>query len=183
MTVHPREAKYRVTDGSCVSRRGTNFAATRLMFKSTVKIRWQELQLTPVASEISSIVYRRSLLIFSRIFRHSRRNDLLTDAQNEDDFQRSFLLFCTTQTTRKLVYGSVLPFMCFCGRISETEIKSQAHSLFGTVRHHDFAREAWQHLGELTTQARTTFYGDVRYATDSWRVQLRSPCGGTLNYD
>jgi len=53
---------------SCVSRRGTNFAATRLMFKSTVKIHWQEIQLTSVASEISSIVYRRSSLIFSRIF-------------------------------------------------------------------------------------------------------------------
>jgi len=38
-------------------------------------------------------------------------------------------------------------------------------------------------LGELTTQARTTFYGDVRLATDSWRVQLHSPSGGTLNYD
>ena len=52
----------------CVSRWGTNFAATHLMFKSTVKICWQELQLTPVASEISSIVYRRSSLIFSQIF-------------------------------------------------------------------------------------------------------------------
>jgi len=58
----------RVLFWSCVSRWGTNFAATRLMFKSTVKIRWQELQLTPVASEISSIVYRRSSLIFSQIF-------------------------------------------------------------------------------------------------------------------
>ena len=38
------------------------------MFKSTVKIRWQELQLTPVTSEISSTVFRRSSLIFSRIF-------------------------------------------------------------------------------------------------------------------
>jgi len=53
---------------SCVSRRGTNFAAMRLMFKSTVKIRWQELHLTPVASEISSLVYRQSSLIFSWIF-------------------------------------------------------------------------------------------------------------------
>jgi len=26
-------------------------------------------------------------------------------------------------------------------------------------------------LGELTTQARTIFYGDVHLATDSWRVQ------------
>jgi len=43
-------------------------AATRLMFKSTVAIRWQELQLTPVASDISSVVYRRPLLIFSWIF-------------------------------------------------------------------------------------------------------------------
>jgi len=59
---------------SCVSRRGTNFTrvtnftATRLMFKSTVKICWQELQLTPVASEISSFVYWWSLLICSQIF-------------------------------------------------------------------------------------------------------------------
>jgi len=37
------------------------------MFKSTVKICWQELQLTPVASEISSIVYQWFSLIFSRI--------------------------------------------------------------------------------------------------------------------
>ena len=53
---------------SCVSRRGTNFAATCVMFKSTVKIRWQELQLTPIPSEILSIVYRRSSLIFCQIF-------------------------------------------------------------------------------------------------------------------
>jgi len=58
----------RVFFWSYVSRWGTNFAATHLMFKSTVKICWQELQLTPVASEISSIVYRRSSLIFSQIF-------------------------------------------------------------------------------------------------------------------
>ena len=58
----------RVFFWSCVSRWGTNFAATRLMFKSTVKIRWQEPQLTPVASEISSFVYWRSSLIFSQIF-------------------------------------------------------------------------------------------------------------------
>ena len=42
--------------------------ATHLMFKSTVKIHWQELHLTPIASEILSIVYRRSSLIFCRIF-------------------------------------------------------------------------------------------------------------------
>jgi len=52
---------------SCVSRRGTNFTAKGLVFKSMVRIRWQELQLTPVASEISSVVYRRSS-IFSQIF-------------------------------------------------------------------------------------------------------------------
>jgi len=73
--------------------------------------------------------------------------------------------------------------MCFCGLFSETETKSQADSLFGTVIHRDFARGAWQHLGELTTQARTTFYGDIRRAADSCRVQLRSPSGGTLTYD
>jgi len=53
---------------SCVSRQGTNFTAMCLMFKSMVKICWQELQLTPIASEISSVVYRRSSLICSRIF-------------------------------------------------------------------------------------------------------------------
>ena len=101
---------------SCVSRRGTNFAATCLMFKSTVKIHWQELQLTPIPSEILSIVYRQSSLIFVEFFRHSHCCDLLKGAQNEDDLQRSFL-FWTTQTTRKLVYGSVLlpyrPFEAF----------------------------------------------------------------------
>jgi hypothetical protein len=60
-----------------VSRRGTNIAASHLMFKSTVKIRWQALQLTPVASEISSIVYRGPSLIFLEIFWHSRRYDLM----------------------------------------------------------------------------------------------------------
>jgi len=74
-------------------------------------------------------------------------------------------------------------FICFCGPFSETETKSQADSLFGTVRHHDFARGALQHLGELTTQAGTNFYGDVRLATESWRVQLHSSSRGTLNYD
>ena len=63
----------------------------------------------PLASEISSIVYRRSSLFCSRIFRHSRRYDFLTGAQNEDKIQRSFLHFRNGQTTRKLVYGSVLP--------------------------------------------------------------------------
>ena len=88
---------------------------------------------------------------------------------------------CTAQCF--LLKGLFKNFMCFCGRFSEMETKSQADSLFGTVRHHDFARGAWQHLGELTTQARTTFHSDVRLPTDSWRMQLHSPSGGTLNYD
>jgi len=75
---------------------------------------------------------------------------------------------CTAQCF--LLKGLLKHFMCFCGRFSETETKSQSDSLFGTVRYHDFTREAWQHLGELTTQARTNFYGHVRLATDSWRV-------------
>ena len=175
---------------SGVSRWGTNFAATHLMFKSTIKIHWQDLQLTPIAFEISSIVYWRSSLIFFEFFWHSCRYDLLKGAQNEDDFQRSFLLFWTPQTTPNLctaqcflLKGLLKHFMCFFGRFSEMETKSQADSLFGTVRHHDFTRGAWQHLGELTTQARTIFYGDIRLATDSWRVQLHSPSGGTFNYD
>ena len=88
---------------------------------------------------------------------------------------------CTAQCF--LLKGPLKHFMCFCGRFSEMETKSQADSLFGTVRHHDFARGAWQHLGELKTQAHTTFYGNVYLATDSWRVQLHSPSGRTLNYN
>jgi hypothetical protein len=58
----------RVYFWSCESRWGTNFAASHLMFKSTVKFRWQTFQLTPVASEISSIVYWGSSLILTRFF-------------------------------------------------------------------------------------------------------------------
>jgi len=71
---------------------------------------------------------------------------------------------CTAQCF--LLKGLFKHFMCFCGRFSEMETKSQADSLFGTVRHHDFTKGAWQHLGELTTPAHTTFYGDVRLGTD-----------------
>ena len=88
---------------------------------------------------------------------------------------------CTAQCF--LLKGILKHLICFCDRFSETETKSQADSLFGTVIHRDFARGAWQHLGELTTQACTTFYGDIRRAADSWRVQLHLPSGGTLNYD
>ena len=76
-----------------------------------------------------------------------------------------------------LLKGLLKHFMCFCGHFTEMETKSQADSLFGTVRHHNFMRGAWHHLGELTTQARTTFYGNAYLATDSWRVQLHSPSG------
>jgi len=41
-----------------------------------------------------------------------------------------------------LLKGLLKHFMCFCGRFSETDTKSQADSLFGMVRHHDFATEA-----------------------------------------
>ena len=88
---------------------------------------------------------------------------------------------CTAQCF--LLKGLLKHFMCFCGRFYETETKSQADSLFGMVRHHNLARGTWQYLGELTTQTHTNFYGDVRLATYSWRVQLHSPSGGTLNYD
>jgi len=82
-----------------------------------------------------------------------------------------------------LLMGLLKHFVCFCGRFSETETKFQTDLLFSMVRHNDFASRAWQHLGELTTQARTTFCGDVCLATDSWRLQIHSPSGGTLNYD
>ena len=162
---------------SGVSRWGTNFAATRLMFKSTIKIHWQDLQLTPIAFEISSIVYQWSLMIFFKFFWHSCRYDLLKGAQMRMIFNVHFSSFephkplenlCTAQCF--LLKGLLKHFMCFCGRFSETETKSQADSLFGTVWHHDFVKEAWQHLGELTIQAGTTFYGDVCLTTDSWRV-------------
>ena len=39
-----------------------------LICKSSVKIRWHELQLTSVSSDISSIIKRRSLLILWQIF-------------------------------------------------------------------------------------------------------------------
>jgi hypothetical protein len=45
-----------------------------------------------------------------------------------------------------LLKGLLKHFMRFCGRFSEIETKSQADSLFGMVRHHDFMRGAWQHL-------------------------------------
>jgi hypothetical protein len=50
---------------------------------------------------------------------------------------------CTAQCF--LLKGLLKHFMCFCGCFSETETKSQADSLLGTVRHHNFARGAWQH--------------------------------------
>jgi len=73
---------------------------------------------------------------------------------------------CTAQCVH--LKGLLKHFMCFSGRFSKTETKPQADSLFSTVRHHNFTRGAWQHLGELTTQARTTFYGHVRLVTDPW---------------
>ena len=70
----------RVFFWSCVSRRGTNLAATRLMFKSTVKIRWQELP-----THTCSFLRSRQLCtddphwnFFLEFFRHSRRYDVLT---------------------------------------------------------------------------------------------------------
>ena len=87
---------------------------------------------------------------------------------------------CTAQCF--LLKGFLKYFLCFCGRFCGMETKSQADSLLGTVRYHDFARGAWQHLGELT-KSNTNLNGDIRLATDSWREQLHSPSGGTLNYD
>ena len=176
---------------SFVSRRGTNVAATRLMFKSTVKIRWQELQFTPVASEISSVVYRRSSLICSRIV-STFSSVRLVEGRPEWGWSSTLIspLLNRANHSKTCVRLSASSLKAFwniaCASVAvfpETETKSQADSLFGTVRHHDFARGAWQHLGELTTQARTTFYVDVRLATDWWRVQLHSPIGGTLNYN
>ena len=174
---------------SCVSRQGTNFAATHLMFKSTVKIRWQELQLTPVASEISSIVYQRSSLIFSLIF-STFSLVWLVDGRPEWGWFSALIspLLNHANHSKICVQLSASSLKAFwsisCASVAVFPRckQSQADSLFSTVRHHDFARGAWQHLGELTTQARTTFYSDVRLAADSWRVQLHSPSGGTLNY-
>ena len=45
-----------------------NFAETRFIFKSSVNIRWHELQNKPIISEISSMVRRRSALIALQIF-------------------------------------------------------------------------------------------------------------------
>ena len=46
---------------------------------------------------------------------------------------------CTAQCF--LLKGLLKHFMCFRGRFYQTETKYEADSLFGTVRHHDFARE------------------------------------------
>jgi hypothetical protein len=43
-----------------VSRRDTNFAVTRFIVKSSVKMRWNELYDTPVISEVLSMVRPRS---------------------------------------------------------------------------------------------------------------------------
>jgi len=51
---------------SSVNNRGTNFAETIFIFKSSVNIRWYELQDKPVISETSSMVRRRSALIALR---------------------------------------------------------------------------------------------------------------------
>ena len=48
---------------SSVNNRGMNFAETHFIFKSSVDIRWHELQGKPVISEISSMVRWQSALI------------------------------------------------------------------------------------------------------------------------
>ena len=128
-------------------------------------------QLTPVAFEISSNVYRRSSLICSPIlfdilvgttcWRAPRMRMIFNAHFSSYEPRKPLENLCTAQCF--LLKGLLKHFICFCGRFSETKTKSQADSLFGTVRHHDSTSGAWQHLGELTTQARTTFYGDVRW--------------------
>ena len=44
---------------SSVRRRGTNFATTRFIIKSSIKMHWHELRDTPFISEFSSMVRRR----------------------------------------------------------------------------------------------------------------------------
>jgi len=53
---------------SSESQRGMNFAATRFMWSSPVKIRWHELHETPVSASNLLIVRRESNVIASRIF-------------------------------------------------------------------------------------------------------------------
>ena len=175
---------WRVLFWSCVSRQGTNFAATRLMFKSTVKICWQELQLTPVdlVNCVPIILVDFFDILVSTTCWWAPRMRMIFNAHFSSFEPRKPLENLRTAQCF-LLKGPLKHFMCFYGRFSEMETKSQADSLFGMVRHHDFTRGACQHFGQLTTEAHTTFYGDVRLATDSWRVHLHSPSGGTLNYN
>ena len=57
----------RITSAS-VSRRGTNFAATRRVCSLSVKIRWHELLYIPTSSATSRIVGRRFLMNHSKHF-------------------------------------------------------------------------------------------------------------------
>jgi len=151
---------------SCASRLGKNFVATRLMLKSTVKIHWQELQLTPVASEISSVVYRRSSLIFSRIF-STFSLVRLVDGCPEWGWSSTLispLLNCANhlKTCAQLSASSLKAFRSIsCASVAVFPRQKQNLKQIRCSVRSDITRGAWQHLGEFTTQARTTFCGDV----------------------
>jgi len=143
----------RVFFWSCVSRRETNFTVTCLMFKSVVKIRWQEpathscsfwdlVNCVPtILVDLLSNFF--DILVGTTCWRAPRMMMIFNAHFSSFEPRKPLENLCTAQCF--LLKGLLKHFMCFCGCFSETETKSQADSLFGMVRHHDFTRGAWQH--------------------------------------
>jgi len=173
-----------------VSRRGTNFAATCLMFKSTVKIRWQELRLTPVASQISSIVYRRSSLICSRIFLTFSSVRLVDERPEWGWFLTlisPLLNRANHSTTCVLLSASSLKafWSISCASVAVFPRRKQNFKQIrcSVGQTSQFRGRSLTTLGRINNTRKYNFLRRCRMATDSWRVQLHSPSGRTLNYD
>ena len=128
------------------------------MFKSTVKICWQELQLTPTASEISSIVYRWSSLIFCQIF-PTFSSVWLVEGRPEWGWSSTLISPCLNRANHLnlctaqcfLLKGRLKYFMCFCGCFSKMEKNlKQIHcsvqsDIMISRKELDNTWENWQH--------------------------------------
>ena len=157
--------------------RGTNFAETRFIFKSSLNIRWYEIQDKPFISEISSMVWWWSALIALQNFQDFHHFGRLKVGQILPGPHMTFHPLPDVNTTRTL--ESYLKLLAALKRfqklISQQKIKLHAHSLFFIISHHKNRRTSWQLLKRkhaTTSSSRTTFkfllfLGPLSYAIKS----------------
>ena len=155
---------------SFVSRRGTNFAATRLMPRSWVTMRWTELQLTPVTYGVTTVFVEFftdfcDIFVVAAAWRASRMG-LILEAQIplfkvRKPFTRARLRACSLKASWSISNDSVGVFprrkqnfkQVLCSLKSDITISTGSQKL-----------PSWK----LTVRSIELIQEDVRLASDSW---------------